>query len=68
MDSLHLGDFKMGWQAGSFYRIKNKEEKQRISDWLGPYVQLVWVFGVRRNKEISVEPRGGLAFGDWLTG
>ena len=48
--------------------MKNKEqgrEKQKTSDWFG----VMWstLFGVRRNKEISIEPRAGLASGDWLT-
>jgi len=58
----------MGQKAGSFYRIMNKEQgggKQMISDWLGPHISL---FGVRRNKDVRGELRGGSAFGDWLSG
>ena len=46
-------------KAGSFYRIKNKEEKKR-KYLVGQVSQSPW-FGVRR-------PRVELAFEDWLTG
>lgn len=38
----HLDNCKMGPKAGSFYRIKNKEEKLKIPYWLGPHSHLVW--------------------------
>lgn len=58
----------MEQKSGSFYRIKKKEqgkEKQKISYWLGPHSQLC--SELRKNKEISIEPRVGLVLGDWLT-
>lgn len=58
----------MRQKPGSFYRIENKErgsKEQKIFDWLG---HMSTLFGVRRHKAISREPRLGLAFGDWLSG
>ena len=43
--SLLLENCKMGWEAGSFYRIKNKEEgREKRKDLLGwrHIVCLVW--------------------------
>ena len=48
-------------------RIKNKEEK-KIENTSLAGATLSTLFVVRRNKEISIEPRAGLAFGDWVTG
>ena len=45
MDGLFSEDCKMGWKAGSFYRVKSKEqgrENQKISDWPGPH-RLSWL-------------------------
>lgn len=55
MDILHSENCQIGWQAGRFYRVKNKEEeeKKKISDWLGLHgivwdekkQELVWLTG-----------------------
>lgn len=59
------------WKAGHFYRIrvKNKGNKNRthLTGW-DRILSLVWVFGVRKGKDMSIEPRTGLVFGDWLAG
>ena len=34
-----LENCKVGWRMRSFYKIRNKDRKQRISDWLGPNTQ-----------------------------
>ena len=59
----------MGQKVGSFHRIKNKEQgrDQQKNTWLSGVTQS-GLLGVRRNKEVSIEPRVGLVFGDWLTG
>lgn len=47
-------------------KIKNEEETNRkYLIGSGHMVHLVWV---RRNKEISLQPRVDSVFGDWLTG
>lgn len=54
----------MMWKAGNSYGINYNEEKNsKMPGWPQPTL-----FEVRRNKELSREPRGGLMFGDWLTG
>lgn len=54
----------MGWKAGSFYRIKNKEEENR--KYLIGWVIQSTLFGMRRNKDPSIESSLGLAVGDYL--
>lgn len=52
----------MGWKAGRFYRIKNKEEKNR--KYLIGWVTQSTLFGMRRNKDPSIESSLGFAVGD----
>lgn len=59
----------MGWKVGGFHRVKSKEERREQFKyiWLAGTTQPT-SSGVRKNKEVRIEPRVGLAFGDWLTG
>ena len=51
MDSLCLENCRMGWEPGSFCRIKSKEEKNRkyLTGW-GHRVNLAWGEKEQGNK------------------
>ena len=55
----------MGWKVGSFYRIKNKEEKNKISDWRDDIVNLVWDEKEQRNKCRAQSWLGFWGLADW---
>ena len=56
----------MEQKTGSFYKIKNNEQEEKnrkyLIDW-GHIVNPIWG---EKEQEISIEPRAGLTFGDWL--
>lgn len=54
----------MGQKAESWYKKKKGEKNRKyLIGW-----DYIVNFGVRKSKEISIQPRVGPAHGHWLTG